>query len=84
MLRILPILALLTVASIAADPGPPIPLWPHLAPGEKEGAAPETDQTKETDGKVGGRRLIRLGNVSQPTLTVYSPAKDQDTGGAEH
>jgi len=83
MLRlVLPILAILTLTSLAADPKPPIPVWPGLAPGEKEGAAPEADQTKETDGKVGGRRLIRLGNVSQPTLTVFSPPKDQDTGAA--
>jgi acetyl esterase/lipase len=71
----------LLTGSAVADPKV-IPVWPGLAPGEKEGAAPEVDQTKPTDGLVGGKRLIRLGNVSQPTLTVYSPDKEKDTGAA--
>jgi acetyl esterase/lipase len=82
MLRFLPVLALLTLTSLAADPRPPTPLWPQTAPGEKGDYGPEVDITKPTDNQVGGRRLIRLGNVSQPTLTVYSPDKDKDTGAA--
>ena len=31
---------------------------------------------------VAGRRVIRTGNVSTPTMSVYRPAKDKDTGAA--
>jgi acetyl esterase/lipase len=82
MRRILPILSLLTISALAADPKPPIPLWPQTAPGEKGDIGEEQDMTKPTDKPVGGRPLIRLGNVSQPTLTIHSPAKDKDTGAA--
>jgi acetyl esterase/lipase len=36
--------------------------------------------TKPKDGLVGGRPVIRLGNVSKPTLTLYRPPKEKDTG----
>lgn len=38
--------------------------------------------TRNADNKVGGRRLIRLGNVSTPTLHVFRPEKSKDTGAA--
>ena len=36
--------------------------------------------TKPTDQLIAGRRVIRLGNVSKPTLSVFKPAADRDTG----
>ncbi len=36
--------------------------------------------TKPSDGLVAGRPVIRLGNVSTPTLSLYKPAKEHDTG----
>ena len=77
---------LLSVAAVSTLPGSrlpspdPIPLWPAEAPGEKGDIGEERDMTKPKDGMVGGRPVIRLGNVSKPTLTVYRPAKDKDTG----
>ncbi len=65
----------------AADPTP-MNLWPGQAPGETKTLAPEADLTKTSENFVAGRRLIRLGNVSTPTLTVYRPAPDKDTGAA--
>jgi len=59
-----------------------IPLWPGGAPGETNKIGEETDITKESDNNVAGKRLIRLGNVSKPTLTVYRPAKEKDNGAA--
>lgn len=75
---------LLVLRPIAAAEGlPAIPLWPALPPGETSPLpAAEADLTKPTDGLVADRRLIRLGNVSSPTLTVYRPAPDKDTGAA--
>lgn len=89
MFRALPRpLAVLVLLTLAARPGHAaesrleIPLWPATAPGEKGDIGEERDTTKPTDKKVGDRGLIRLGNVSQPTLTVFSPPKDKDTGAA--
>jgi len=38
--------------------------------------------TKEKDDQVAGKRVIRLGNVSQPTLTVYPAPPEKATGAA--
>ena len=61
---------------------PIIPLWPGTAPGETNSIGEEKDMTKPTDGDIAGRPLIRLGNVSKPTITVYRPEKAKDTGAA--
>jgi formylglycine-generating enzyme required for sulfatase activity/acetyl esterase/lipase len=47
-------------------------LWPSQPPGET-GKIGEEKLTKEKIGKI-------VTNVSKPTLTVYRPAKDKDTG----
>ena len=60
----------------------PIPLWPKGAPGEKEIAGAEQDTTKASDGKVAGKPVIRLGNITVPTLTVYPAPADKNTGAA--
>ena len=66
---------------VAADPSP-VPLWPGRAPGETKVLPPEADMTTAKDNMVAGRRVIRLGNVAAPTITVYSPASGKNTGAA--
>jgi acetyl esterase/lipase len=56
-------------------------LWPHGAPGAVANAAPEVDTTTAKDNLIAGKPIIRLGNVSTPTLTVYAP-KQKNTGAA--
>src|ERR1700736_5667598 len=56
-------------------------LWPHGAPGAAANSAPEVDTTTAKDNLIAGKPLIRLGNVSVPTLTVYAP-KGKNTGAA--
>ncbi len=56
-------------------------LWPKGAPGEKGNIGAEVDTTKP-DQDPAGKRIIRLGNVTNPTLTVYKPAASKDTGAA--
>jgi len=58
-----------------------LPLWAKGAPGAPAHAAPEADMTTSKDGLVAGKALIRLGNVSNPTLTLYTP-KGRNTGAA--
>lgn len=60
----------------------PMPLWNQTPPGEKGGIGEEKD-TSPVD--ANGKRkddIIRLGNVSQPTITVYRPAREKETGAA--
>jgi acetyl esterase/lipase len=69
-------------SALSAEPTQVIPLWPVGAPGEKGDLGEERDLTKPTDGLIAGRPVIRLGNVTRPTLAVYPPPSDQDTGAA--
>ncbi|MEN9635325.1 MAG: hypothetical protein RL077_3729 [Verrucomicrobiota bacterium] len=68
--------------SLWAQPAQPRPLWPGKAPGEIKDLPPESDQTKPTDRPVAGKTVLRLGNVTQPTLTIYSPPSAKNTGAA--
>ena len=60
----------------------PIRLWPAQAPGEAKTLPPEADVTKPTDRLVNGERIVRLGNVSDPTITVFRPDPAKNTGAA--
>jgi len=58
-----------------------LPLWPGVAPGAPANLPPEVDTTTAKDNLIAGRPIVRLGNVSSPTLTVYS-SKGNNTGAA--
>src|ERR1700760_3938337 len=65
-------------------PGPDhvtMPLWPHGAPGAQPAPGPEGNMTTDKDNRPAGKLVIRIGNVSDPTLTVYAP-KENNTGAA--
>jgi acetyl esterase/lipase len=48
-----------------------LPVWPGAAPGAPANAPAEIDTTTAKDNLIAGKPLIRLGNVSVPTLTLY-------------
>ena len=73
---------LLVCNSKAGEILKPVDLWPNGVPGEKGDIGEEKDMTKPTENLVAGKRLIRLGNVTKPTITIYKPAADKDTGAA--
>ena len=80
MIRSLGLLALLAcVAAHArgADPLPVLDVWPKAVPGEKGDLGGE----KATPAK-GRDAITSITNVSKPTLTIYRPAKDKNTGAA--
>lgn len=66
-----------------------LPLWPSGVPDGRTtpdkprnpAARPEKNMTKAKDPLVAGKPVIRLGNVSNPTLTLYA-AKTNNTGAA--
>jgi len=75
--------------SLAAQPSgwPPapghltLPVWPGVAPGASANLPAEADTTTAKDNLIAGRPLVRLGNVSTPTLTLFTP-KGKNTGAA--
>lgn len=71
-----------TSDTVAAAVTGPLLLWPDGAPGEPEATSEETDATKPDDNLVAGKPLIRLTNVTNPTITVYHASEDQATGAA--
>jgi acetyl esterase/lipase len=58
-----------------------MPLWPGSPPSTEPVPGPEEDMTKPTDGSPGGKPVVRIGNVSSPTLTLYTP-KGANNGAA--
>ena len=63
-------------------PGETISLWPGVAPGEKGDIGEEKDTTPPDANVKPEDYIVRLGNVSRPTITVYPAPKDKDTGAA--
>ena len=56
------------------------PIWPAKPPGDTVELPPEQDVTKPDAKDAGGKRIIRLTNVSIPTISIYRPSKETDTG----
>lgn len=68
---------------LSAQPAKVLRLWPETAPGDPKPFQPkEHDTTKSSDGLVAGKSVVRLGDVYQPTLTVYRPARPLENGAA--
>ena len=80
MRKLIPLFALGTMLAAAAHQT--IPLWPDGAPGEKATTEAERDTSTPNDGLVAGKPVIRLGNVSTPTVTLYPASKARNTGAA--
>lgn len=86
--------ALLTAMSIASTRLPaqepakpaalpePILLWPNGAPDLKPDIGEERDTTPPDPKTPPDKYIMRLGNVSKPTITVFRPAREKDTGAA--
>ena len=83
-LSVLFALASLPAQRVPWQPSPghaQIPIWPGKPPDAQPVAPPENDTRPVTDSLVAGKPWVQVGNVSQPTLTVYSPAAN-NTGAA--
>src|SRR5260221_2472388 len=88
VIAVLQISLILAAQSCAQQPAwqppaqhPTLDLWPHGAPGAIPNPPYEVDTTTANDNLIAGKRLIRLGNVSNPTLTLYIP-NDHPSGAA--
>ena len=54
-------------------------IWPGEAPGGPVDLPPEIDITEPSDTLIAGKRIIKLHNVSVPTITIYKPDPAVDT-----
>lgn len=68
---------LLSASSRAIEPAATLDVWPGAAPGEKGDIGAE-----QLAPDKGGKPVARLMNVSRPTVSVYKPAAESDTGAA--
>jgi acetyl esterase/lipase len=81
--------SLLCAEQLAWQPSPghtQVAIWPGRAPGAQRDAGPEEDAVTVTSDAgeaklVGGKPWIAVRNVSRPTMTVYSPERE-NTGTA--
>lgn len=80
MKRLLPTLLSLSLLVSAHAASAPIPLWPGEAPGEKGDIGAETDRPQKPGTKPDD--VIRLTNVTKPTITVFPAPKEKATGAA--
>ncbi len=76
----LPVLALSIATAVAQQIT--LPLWTRGAPEPATAKGPERDTTTPTDALIAGRKIIKLTDVSEPTLTVYKPAPTTGNGAA--
>ena len=58
-----------------------VPIWPATPPDAQPVAGPELAKTTGKEFLVAGKPAVGVSNVSQPTMTVYSP-NGKDTGTA--
>ena len=58
-----------------------VPIWPGAAPDARPAAGPETTTTTGKESLVAGKPWVAVSNVSQSTMTVYSPT-GKNTGAA--
>ncbi|MCB9875652.1 MAG: alpha/beta hydrolase [Planctomycetaceae bacterium] len=73
------ILVVIVLASSAMAEEPiTLKVWPDKVPGEQGDVGDEQLQPPTGNGKP----IQRLANVTQPTLTVFRPDKEKDTGAA--
>ena len=70
-----------SVRGLAAE-SRPIPLWPGKVPDDTVVLPAEADLSKPHDQLIAGRPVIRLGNISTPTLTIYRSDPAKNTGAA--
>jgi acetyl esterase/lipase len=66
------------VTASAAEPALVVDVWPGPVPGETADIGAE----KFLENPPNQRVVQRLTNISKPTLSIFRPAKDKDTGAA--
>src|SRR6516165_8182372 len=66
----------LAMPARAGEPTLTLELWPDKAPGEIGSIGPE----KVEEQKPGEKLVKRVTNITHPTLSIFFPARDKETG----
>lgn len=74
LFRFFPISVLAASAATASAQQIMLPLWTYGAPEASAVTGPERDINSPSDALIAGRKIIKITNVSEPTLTVYKAA----------
>src|SRR5208283_6018807 len=74
------VLLFILLLHASAAPGADKPLLLDVWPGKAPGETGQIGEEKTLEPKAGEKKVQRLTNVSKPTLTVFRPDKDKDTG----
>ena len=82
LFRMVCVAAIALNSFVAVSAEKEIQLWPGTAPGEKAELGESTDTTKPTDRKVANGHVVRLGNISHPTLTFFPASPTNNTHAA--
>ncbi|MEM7385752.1 MAG: alpha/beta hydrolase fold domain-containing protein, partial [Verrucomicrobiota bacterium] len=64
----------------AREPDEVLTLWSGTPPNESGEFGEEVDTTRDSDRKIAGRRLQRIGNVTTPTLAVFHASREIANG----
>ena len=75
-IAILTVLLFVDIPNILAIEGKPENIWPSTAPQETDNIGEE----KATSSKPGQKQVLRISNVSTPTLQFYPAPKDKNSG----
>lgn len=79
----LPLLLLATFAASASAAPTTLNLWPGTPPGDENTHLPgEVNVTTPADRRPGGREVVRISNVSTPTISVHAPPAEKANGAA--
>jgi len=79
--QILPF-ALVLAGGFASAQQQPMPLWTGGAPEPKTAQGVERDIASAQDKPIAGRPIMRITDVSEPTLTVYKASAAKNSGAA--
>lgn len=81
LVRIATLSLVALAGNVASQAAETIKLWPGgRAPGDTAQLEAEGNQSKEGEGLVAGRPVIRLGNVSEPEIHFYPAPADKANG----
>lgn len=76
------LVAFICIGSVIAAEPESIPLFPKGVPGGKRDLGPEKDMTTAKDHFTAGRRVTRIGNVTEPSLRFYPAPASANSGAA--
>lgn len=83
----LPAFLIVLSSTLSASAQQSMPLWPagflkSTGPDAVRSTGPERDTNLPTDPKIAGRPIIKLTDVTEPELTLYTPHSTANTGAA--